>query len=69
MMGFTHPTLLTNEDVDFMVSQNVIPSRQRLGGSRPYLFTEQGVAIISSMLTIERAIEVNIARILMAGEL
>lgn len=30
---------LTNEEVDIMVSQNAIPSRQHLGGSLPYFFT------------------------------
>ncbi|MEA2039080.1 MAG: ORF6N domain-containing protein [Thermodesulfobacteriota bacterium] len=51
---------LTEEEVDLMVSQNAIPSRQHLGGSLPFVFTEQGVATISSVLTSERAIEVNI---------
>jgi hypothetical protein len=43
-----------------MVSQNAIPSKQHLGGSLPFVFTEQGVATISSVLTSDRAIEVNI---------
>jgi hypothetical protein len=51
---------LTEEEVDVMVSQNAIPSKQHLGGSLPFVFTEQGVANISSVLTSERAIEVNI---------
>ena len=34
-------------DVEFIVSQNAIPSKQYLGGSLPYVFTEQGVATIS----------------------
>ncbi|WP_341326604.1 ORF6N domain-containing protein [Methylotuvimicrobium sp. KM2] len=51
---------LTGEEVEFMVSQNAIPSKQHLGGSLPYVFTEQGVAAISSVLTSDRAIEVNI---------
>ena len=51
---------LTEKEVDLMVSQNAIPSRQYLGGSLPFVFTEQGVATISSVLTSERAIEVNI---------
>ncbi|MBI4745941.1 MAG: ORF6N domain-containing protein [Deltaproteobacteria bacterium] len=51
---------LTEEEVNLMVSQNAIPSRQQLGGSLPYVFTEQGVATISAVLTSERAIEVNI---------
>jgi len=51
---------LTEEEVDFMVSQNAIPSKQHLGGSTPLVFTEQGVATISAVLTSKRAIEVNI---------
>jgi hypothetical protein len=51
---------LTEEEVALMVSQNAIPSKQYLGGSLPFVFTEQGVATISSVLTSERAIEVNI---------
>ncbi|MEA3392660.1 MAG: ORF6N domain-containing protein, partial [Candidatus Marinimicrobia bacterium] len=51
---------LTDAEVDIMVSQNAIPSKQVLGGSSPYAFTEQGVAAISSILTSKRAIEVSI---------
>lgn len=51
---------LTEDEVEFMVSQNAIPSKQHLGGSLPYVFTEQGVAAISSVLTSERAVEVSI---------
>ena len=35
---------LNDQEVDFMVSQNAIPSRKHLGGFYPYVFTEQGVA-------------------------
>jgi len=51
---------LTEEEVDLMVSQNAIPSKQHLGGSLPFVFTEQGVATISAVPTSERAIEINI---------
>lgn len=51
---------LTEEEAELMVSQNAIPSRQSLGGSMPYVFTEQGVAAVSAVLTSERAIAVNI---------
>lgn len=51
---------LTDNEVDNMVSQNATPSRQSLGGSLPYAFTEQGVAAISSVITSERAVEVSI---------
>ncbi len=43
-----------------MVSQNVIPSKSYLGGAEPYVFTEQGVAMLSSVLNSDRAIEINI---------
>ena len=52
---------LTSEEADILVSQTVIPSRRSLGGSLPYCFTEQGVAMLSSVLRSERAIAVNIA--------
>jgi hypothetical protein len=49
-----------DKDIDFMVSQSVIPSRQHLGGAKPFLFTEQGVANLSSVLTSKIAVEINI---------
>jgi hypothetical protein len=52
---------LTNEEVEFMVSQFVIPSKQHLGGALPFAFTEQGVAMLSSVLKSKRALQVNIA--------
>ena len=51
---------LDEKEIDFMVSQNAIPSRKYLGGSQPYVFTEQGVAMLSMVLNSDRAIEVNI---------
>src|SRR3989344_5279159 len=52
--------ILTEKEVDVMVSQNVIPSKKHLGGALPYAFTEQGVANLSSVLNSDKAIEVNI---------
>ncbi|MBE0494512.1 MAG: ORF6N domain-containing protein, partial [Thiomicrospira sp.] len=51
---------LTPEEVESMVSQNAIPSKKHLGGSLPYAFTEQGVASLSSVLTSQTAIDINI---------
>ncbi len=51
---------LTEEEVNIKVSQNVIPSKRSLGGSLPYAFTENGIAMLSSVLNSERAVEVNI---------
>ena len=47
---------LNDEEINLMVSQNAIPSRKHLGGHHPYVFTEQGVAMLSSVLNSERAI-------------
>jgi hypothetical protein len=52
---------LTEVEVTGMVSQSVIPSRSYFGGAVPYAFTEQGVAMLSSVLRSPRAVEVNIA--------
>ncbi|MBU0485189.1 MAG: ORF6N domain-containing protein [Proteobacteria bacterium] len=52
---------LTNEEIESLVSQSVIPSKKHLGGARPFAFTEQGVASLSAVLTSTRAIEINIA--------
>ena len=51
---------LTQKEVEGMVSQNAIPSRQVLGGSLPYAFTEHGVLMLSNVLKSERAIQMSI---------
>lgn len=51
---------LSEDEVDFIVSQNAIPSRKHLGGYLPYAFTQEGVAMLSSVLRSERAVQVNI---------
>lgn len=54
--------LLTKREAEFLVSQNVTPTqRYSFGGFLPYAFTEQGVAMLSSVLTSDRAVSVNIA--------
>ena len=52
---------LTTEESDFLRCQIGISKRGR-GGRRflPYVFTEQGVAMLSSVLNSERAVLVNI---------
>ena len=52
---------LNDEEINLMVSQNVIPSKKHLGGAKPYAFTEQGVSMLSSVLTSKIAINVNIS--------
>jgi hypothetical protein len=52
---------LTSEEMGILVSQSVIPSRKKFGGAAPYAFTEQGVAMLSSVLRSPQAVAVNIA--------
>ena len=51
---------LDDDEIDFMVSQNAIPSKQHLGGSKPYVFTEQGVSMLSAVLKTDFAVEMSI---------
>ena len=51
---------LTEQEVEIMVSQNAIPSKQHLGGTFPYAFTEHGVLMLANVLKSERAIQVSI---------
>jgi len=53
---------LNYQEVASLRSQ-IVTSKPGRGGRRylPYVFTEQGVAMLSSVLNSERAIEVNIA--------
>ena len=52
---------LTESEVEKVVSHFVIPSKSHLGGAAPFAFTENGVAMLSSVLRSRQAIEVNIA--------
>ena len=52
---------LTKEEMDNWKSQIVISNKDKMGlRKRPYAFTENGVAMLSSVLNSERAIIVNI---------
>ena len=51
---------LTESEVDIMVSQNAIPSRQHLGGSLPLVFTEHGVLQLANVLKSKRATQLSI---------
>lgn len=52
---------LTKIEYESLIFQNGIPNKKR-GGRRfmPYVFTEQGVAMLSSVLNSEKAIQINI---------
>lgn len=53
---------LTQEEWDNLRSQNVTSKREGRGGRRyaPYAFTQEGVAMLSSVLRSARAVQVNI---------
>lgn len=51
---------LTNKEVEIMVSQNAIPSKQHLGGALPYVFTEHGVLQLANVLKSARATQMSI---------
>lgn len=52
---------LTSDEVELLRSQ-IATSKKGRGGRRtlPYVFTEQGVAMLSSVLNSEKAIQINI---------
>ncbi len=52
---------LTLKESHMLVSQNVIPSVKHLGGFLPYVFTQEGVAMLSSVLNCKQEVQVNIA--------
>jgi hypothetical protein len=52
---------LTEQELEDWMSQNATSNKERMGLRKlPYAFTEQGVAMLSSVLNSETAIEVNI---------
>ena len=51
---------LTNNEVEILVSQNAIPSKQHLGGYLPYVFTEHGVLQLANILKSGRATQMSI---------
>jgi hypothetical protein len=50
---------LTRDEIDILVSQTVIRGRGKFGGAAPMAFTEQGVAMLSSVLRSKRAVQVQ----------
>jgi hypothetical protein len=51
---------LTEEEAEMMVSQNAIPSKQHLGGTLPYVFSEHGVLQLANVLRSDRAVHMSI---------
>ena len=51
---------LNEVETEIMISDNVIPSKQALGGSLPYVFTEHGILQLSNVVKSERATQMSI---------
>jgi hypothetical protein len=51
---------LSEIEMNIMVSQNAIPSKQHLGGALPYVFTEHGVLQLANVLKSTRARQMSI---------
>ena len=52
--------VMNGNEIEGMVSQNVIPSKSFFGGAKPFCFTKQGVTMLSCILNSKTAIDVNI---------
>ncbi|OGC30698.1 hypothetical protein A2311_01805 [candidate division WOR-1 bacterium RIFOXYB2_FULL_48_7] len=53
--------ILNQAEIAQLVCHFGIPSKSLFGGAAPFVFTEQGVAMLSSVLKSQRAVQVNIA--------
>lgn len=51
---------LSDEEMNFLVSQSVIPAKKSFGGASPFVFTEQGVSSLSAVLSSKVAVEIHI---------
>ena len=51
---------LNEVETEIMVSQNAIPSKQALGGSLPYVFTEHGILQLSNVVKSDKATQMSI---------
>jgi hypothetical protein len=51
---------LTDREVNSLVTQNVIPHKKYFGGASPFAFTENGIAMLSSVLNSDTAVIMNI---------
>lgn len=52
---------LSDTEIDFMVSQLVIPSKKYFGGAKPFAFSEHGVSMLASVLKSEKATKMSIS--------
>ncbi len=48
---------ISEKEIDIMVSQNAIPSKQYFGGYNPWVFTEKGLYMVATILKSTKATE------------
>ena len=53
--------VLTEKEVEHMVSQIVIPSKSHFGGALPFAFTEHGVTMLANVLKSKKARQRSVA--------
>jgi hypothetical protein len=51
---------LSEQEIEDLLAQKIIPSRSYFGGHLPYAFTEHGILMLSNVLKSEKAIQVSI---------
>lgn len=51
---------LSEDEIAWMVSQAVIPSKSYFGGAAPFVFTEQGVAMLASVIKTPTAVAISL---------
>lgn len=51
---------LSEKEVELLIAQQAIPSRQHLGGSMPYAFSEHGILMLANVLKSDLAIQMSI---------
>ena len=52
--------LLNRSEIDLVIRHHTHLERKQLGGAKPFAFTEAGVAMLSSVLNSEKAIQMNV---------
>jgi hypothetical protein len=48
---------ISDDELEFMVSQNVTPSKKQFGGVNPWVFTEKGLYMVATILKSKNALE------------
>lgn len=52
---------VSDKELDFMVSQNVTPSKKLYGGTNPWVFSEKGLYMVATILKSKNALNATFA--------